>query len=127
MIRLPPRSTRTHTLFPYTTLFRSPSDTASRWQSKNDRPIELVDGTSPKEFRPVVRNASELAAFFLVAETSNAPEKPRLIDLAIWLHRATDLDPLTNIDAAELAASLNEEMCKQCGITDVEIDGLLLT
>src|SRR3546814_5506697 len=24
MIRLPPRSTRTHTLFPYTTLFRSP-------------------------------------------------------------------------------------------------------
>src|SRR3546814_6037982 len=25
MIRRPPRSTRTHTLFPYTTLFRSPS------------------------------------------------------------------------------------------------------
>src|SRR3546814_20284965 len=25
MIRLPPRSTRTYTLFPYTTLFRSPS------------------------------------------------------------------------------------------------------
>src|SRR3546814_17027217 len=26
MIRLPPRSTRTDTLFPYTTLFRSPSE-----------------------------------------------------------------------------------------------------
>src|SRR3546814_10443007 len=26
MIRLPPRSTRTYTLFPYTTLFRSPPD-----------------------------------------------------------------------------------------------------
>src|SRR3546814_4429876 len=26
MIRRPPRSTRTHTLFPYTTLFRSPGD-----------------------------------------------------------------------------------------------------
>src|SRR3546814_6860450 len=26
MIRLPPRSTRTDTLFPYTTLFRSPND-----------------------------------------------------------------------------------------------------
>src|SRR3546814_11305068 len=29
MIRLPPRSTRTDTLFPYTTLFRSISNTAS--------------------------------------------------------------------------------------------------
>src|SRR3546814_14347475 len=27
MIRLPPRSTRTYTLFPYTTLFRSPVST----------------------------------------------------------------------------------------------------
>src|SRR3546814_6889024 len=30
MIRLPPRSTRTHTLFPYTTLFRSPNSTRQR-------------------------------------------------------------------------------------------------
>src|SRR3546814_11811879 len=30
MIRRPPRSTRTDTLFPYTTLFRSPAD-AGRW------------------------------------------------------------------------------------------------
>src|SRR3546814_4015049 len=29
MIRLPPRSTRTDTLFPYTTLFRSPSSSSS--------------------------------------------------------------------------------------------------
>src|SRR3546814_8939780 len=33
MIRRPPRSTRTYTLFPYTTLFRSP-----------DRPAGAVDG-----------------------------------------------------------------------------------
>src|SRR3546814_1477580 len=32
MIRLPPRSTRTDTLFPYTTLFRSGPDTSERWQ-----------------------------------------------------------------------------------------------
>src|SRR3546814_2641525 len=31
MIRRPPRSTRTDTLFPYTTLFRSASLIASRW------------------------------------------------------------------------------------------------
>src|SRR3546814_7801889 len=30
MIRLPPRSTRTDTLFPYTTLFRSPSKSAAK-------------------------------------------------------------------------------------------------
>src|SRR3546814_10760313 len=30
MIRRPPRSTRTDTLFPYTTLFRSPCDLSSR-------------------------------------------------------------------------------------------------
>src|SRR3546814_12218682 len=30
MIRRPPRSTRTHTLFPYTTLFRSPDDPAAQ-------------------------------------------------------------------------------------------------
>src|SRR3546814_5703320 len=30
MIRRPPRSTRTDTLFPYTTLFRSPSDRLAR-------------------------------------------------------------------------------------------------
>src|SRR3546814_16879702 len=31
MIRRPPRSTRTDTLFPYTTLFRSPSRKLVRW------------------------------------------------------------------------------------------------
>src|SRR3546814_9384009 len=32
MIRRPPRSTRTDTLFPYTTLFRSPADAAPRFR-----------------------------------------------------------------------------------------------
>src|SRR3546814_8273222 len=31
MIRRPPRSTRTDTLFPYTTLFRSPAGTGKTW------------------------------------------------------------------------------------------------
>src|SRR3546814_4115136 len=31
MIRRPPRSTRTDTLFPYTTLFRSDADFAAQW------------------------------------------------------------------------------------------------
>src|SRR3546814_8453624 len=36
MIRLPPRSTRTDTLFPYTTLFRSPEGGARRPQGAAD-------------------------------------------------------------------------------------------
>jgi hypothetical protein len=102
-----------------------PSDTASRWQSKNDRPIELVDGTSPKEFRPVARNASELATFFLNAETSAAPDKPRLIDFAIWYHRASDLDSL-DVEPDQLVAALVARAQAEIGITDVEVEGLFL-
>src|SRR3546814_3984792 len=35
MIRRPPRSTRTDTLFPYTTLFRSPDPRAATWVKLN--------------------------------------------------------------------------------------------
>src|SRR3546814_3070171 len=41
MIRRPPRSTRTDTLFPYTTLFRSPDDDAA-W-SVVERPARVRD------------------------------------------------------------------------------------
>src|SRR3546814_12929099 len=39
MIRRPPRSTRTDTLFPYTTLFRSPAQTISARQAASSSPI----------------------------------------------------------------------------------------
>src|SRR3546814_4846511 len=46
MIRRPPRSTRTDTLFPYTTLFRS------RRRSKDTDPVVSVEqSTFPREFR----------------------------------------------------------------------------
>src|SRR3546814_1351332 len=43
MIRRPPRSTRTYTLFPYTTLFRSPDrlDKAARFRA--NFPFECLD------------------------------------------------------------------------------------
>src|SRR3546814_8616613 len=43
MIRRPPRSTRTDTLFPYTTLFRSPAGRASARRSRR-RPAATVAG-----------------------------------------------------------------------------------
>src|SRR3546814_3392485 len=43
MIRRPPRSTRTDTLFPYTTLFRSAAHDQDRlWRKKLGRPGRLV-------------------------------------------------------------------------------------
>src|SRR3546814_14360523 len=42
MIRRPPRSTRTDTLFPYTTLFRSLAD-ARRADQAEDRTLQLAD------------------------------------------------------------------------------------
>src|SRR3546814_13226635 len=45
MIRRPPRSTRTDTLFPYTTLFRSPSVIALKWVRKlNDAMVSTISG-----------------------------------------------------------------------------------
>src|SRR3546814_21080033 len=46
MIRRPPRSTRTDTLFPYTTLFRSTmADIYQRFADKLDRGAAAVGGT----------------------------------------------------------------------------------
>src|SRR3546814_4580664 len=44
MIRRPPRSTRTDTLFPYTTLFRSPCQ-ALRNEATTSRPASCASGT----------------------------------------------------------------------------------
>src|SRR3546814_231254 len=48
MIRLPPRSTRTDTIFPYTTLFRSEDSTYERSDNEGKLPSQFVviGGTS---------------------------------------------------------------------------------
>src|SRR3546814_2674094 len=50
MIRRPPRSTRTDTLFPYTTLFRSPGDPAPRRRGR--RPSESGRGPISPDSSP---------------------------------------------------------------------------
>src|SRR3546814_2090765 len=52
MIRRPPRSTRTDTLFPYTTLFRSSCGPLQ----------ELRDSTVARSLRPIQRAASRVVA-----------------------------------------------------------------
>src|SRR3546814_4384504 len=44
MIRRPPRSTRTDTLFPYTTLFRSDGVEAQRQRTFADRHLQIAGG-----------------------------------------------------------------------------------
>src|SRR3546814_7715527 len=54
MIRRPPRSTRTDTLFPYTTLFRSMSaSTGSTVRTTNGRPMNISAMTTPAGERQV--------------------------------------------------------------------------
>lgn len=101
-----------------------PSDTANRWQSRSDHPLELVPGTSPKEFKLKARNESELERFFLVASNKNtATKKPSIEDLAVWLNRAEDLSSfLTNgqLDSDSLIA----ETCKKLDLSRVERQAL---
>src|SRR3546814_12255988 len=48
MIRRPPRSTRTDTLFPYTTLFRSPAEPAHQLDAVVRRDIALLIAIAPR-------------------------------------------------------------------------------
>src|SRR3546814_12480833 len=59
MIRRPPRSTRTDTRFPYTTLFRSPR--RGRTPAGGGMPRKAADGSDSVEM-PVLGQRSELVA-----------------------------------------------------------------
>src|SRR3546814_6603394 len=52
MIRRPPRSTRTDTLFPYTTLFRSPGWRRRARRPNPQPPAAACDGGTRRWFRP---------------------------------------------------------------------------
>src|SRR3546814_242794 len=60
MIRRPPRSTRTDTLFPYTTLFRSPASPASRFHRGSGIPGDDVAGVLDRRHGPGSRCAVQL-------------------------------------------------------------------
>src|SRR3546814_3639459 len=67
MIRRPPRSTRTDTLFPYTTLFRSSAARSSVSSPPADRALFSTNGAAPLLFR---RHKAQESAIF------SAPEAP---------------------------------------------------
>ena len=101
-----------------------PSDTVSRWASRPSCPLRHVPGTSPKEFKPIARSADELEGFLLIDGRNSddcSGEKPRLIDLAIWLHRAS---PVAESALADGGAELVSSAKSALDLTSDEIDGL---
>src|SRR3546814_19453481 len=61
MIRRPPRSTRTDTRFPYTTLFRSMADEIAALRTRDGRPYRLFPLPWP---RPIEDDGRRLAASY---------------------------------------------------------------
>src|SRR3546814_5486345 len=53
MIRRPPRSTRTDTLFPYTTLFRSGSETSASYAFLTDQLLRLIFDFTTRHLYPL--------------------------------------------------------------------------
>src|SRR3546814_13604948 len=68
MIRRPPRSTRTDTLFPYTTLFRS---TITRW-NKRGRHISLARWGSEEGHLGVVRPQAPFSCLVTVKQVDRS-------------------------------------------------------
>src|SRR3546814_18176412 len=53
MLRRPPRATRTYTLFPYTTLFRSPDEIPELYRRITQGAFDLVSGWKQKRHDPL--------------------------------------------------------------------------
>src|SRR3546814_5166051 len=107
MIRRPPRSTRTDTLFPYTTLFRSPARYAALHTGTScspNRRVQLAADTAPRPMRmakskpstgkPTCRcrseeHTSELQSLMRISyavfclKKKNIPEQTQLSNLLI--------------------------------------------
>src|SRR3546814_4907190 len=92
MIRRPPRSTRTDTLFPYTTLFRSDLFVANDWAPSN-----LFRNDGPSGFSDVTEEAGTTAYGFSRSEehTSELQSLMRISYAVFCLKKKKKLYPST--------------------------------
>src|SRR3546814_9042076 len=82
MIRRPPRSTRTDTLFPYTTLFRSIEGAADQISEKSDGGFRIA-----ATLMTLPGNAGEQAARDILRGPEAEPTNPKVfIDASAQLH-----------------------------------------
>src|SRR3546814_17307190 len=101
MIRRPPRSTRTDTLFPYTTLFRSRVDEFGRTTA--DDIWALGDVSSPHQLKHVANHEART-----IARNLAHPE-----DLQAFDHRFVPAGIFTNPQLA--AGGLTEDEARRAG------------
>src|SRR3546814_8331351 len=100
MIRRPPRSTRTDTLFPYTTLFRSPADHRSRGR--------LLVG--PRESRRCVAFAGRLQ----IKQRDNGGKQGTLVPVRILPQDFPLLDPVPTATKPANALALHDQAHMSC-------------
>src|SRR3546814_12409127 len=110
MIRRPPRSTRTDTLFPYTTLFRSEESVRQK-----QTPVTVLNGvlegdTTYRALRPTLYDfmVQRAAGFYLEEESNLLPTQPEdsylLDNPALFSDAATFTRiPLENDDSLSLS------------------------
>lgn len=102
------------------------SDTVSRWQSRSLKPLALVPDTSPKAYRLERRSAQELKSFFLrEGAGSSSGQRPRLLDLAIWWFRFTDLAQRFQTEVT--AETLTGAVIADFALNEEEIAGIFST
>src|SRR3546814_3466263 len=94
MIRRPPRSTRTDTLFPYTTLFRSPDRTLPRARPGRRRGQHLcVGGGQPLDRSE--EHTSELQSLMRISYAVFCWKKKKQIQNTLNTHDKTTILPPT--------------------------------
>src|SRR3546814_18285853 len=82
MIRRPPRSTRTDTLFPYTTLFRSVADL---WDVQTGRRLWSIAGTAydfSQTYRPTISPDGRYALVSMPVGKGSVRETIALVSMA---------------------------------------------
>jgi hypothetical protein len=97
------------------------SDTASRWQSRESKPLAFVSGTSPKAYTVEHRSAKQLADFFLAQHGtagSFSGEKPRLVDTAVWWLRNVEFKDEPDVGV------MTQALIHDLGLTPEEMEGL---
>src|SRR3546814_904015 len=127
MIRRPPRSTRTDTLFPYTTLFRSKAETAAKhgeeqvhiWRRSFDVPPPPLEADSPFDLSRDRRYAG-----VAIPNTESLKDTIARV-LPYWESRiAPELRAGKRVLISAHGNSLRALVKHLSGISDAEITGL---